>query len=166
MNGKGILIVSENQGLLKSVTECLRQMEFDVVTCREGLQRNDFFKASCIKGILLDLEMSGNDGVSMLKHLRKLHPTVPIIALSIHENVMGLVRAVEEGATDYMIKPIDPHNYERSARWYLIKGLLKKSASGVLGSLSCSRTTVRSARQSPCGLAGRAFLNSPFPSDK
>jgi len=109
MNGKGILIVSENQGLLKSVTECLRQMEFDVVTCREGLQRNDFFKASRIKGILLDLEMSSNDGVSMLKHLRKLHPTVPIIALSIHENVMGLVRAVEEGATDYMIKPIDPH---------------------------------------------------------
>ncbi len=34
------------------------------------------------------------------------------------------------------------------------------SASGVLGPLSCSRTCVRSARQSPCGLAGRAFLNT------
>ncbi|MEC4674906.1 MAG: response regulator, partial [Nitrospirota bacterium] len=72
------------------------------------LQRTGFFKASNIKGILLDLEMSGIDGMSMLKHLRKLHPTVPIIALSIQENVMGLVQAVEEGATDYMVKPIDP----------------------------------------------------------
>jgi DNA-binding response OmpR family regulator len=108
MNGKGILIVSENKDLLISVTDCLRQMEFDVVTCTEGLQRNGFFKASSIKGILLDLEMSGIDGMSMLRYLRKIHPTVPIIALSIHKNVMGLVRAVEEGATDFMVKPIDP----------------------------------------------------------
>jgi len=107
MNGKGILIVSENQDLLISVTECLRQMEFEVVASKECFQRNGFFKASFIKGILLDLEMSGIDGMSMLRYLRKIHPNVPIIALSIHENVMGLVRAVEEGATDYMLKPID-----------------------------------------------------------
>jgi len=74
MNGKGILIVSENQDLLISVTECLRQMEFEVVATKEGFQRNGFFKASSIKGILLDLEMSGIDGMSMLRYLRKIHP--------------------------------------------------------------------------------------------
>jgi hypothetical protein len=37
--------------------------------------------------------------------------------------------------------------------------MLQKSASGVLGVLSCSRTGVRSARQNACGLAGRAFFN-------
>ena len=34
-------------------------------------------------------------------------------------------------------------------------GMLKKGVSGVLGPLSCSRTPVRSARQSACGLAHR-----------
>jgi len=41
------------------------------------------------------------------------------------------------------------------------QGKLKKGVSGVLGPLSCSRTPVRSARQSACGLAERTFLNFP-----
>jgi len=43
----------------------------------------------------------------------------------------------------------------------LIRGMFKKGVSGVLGALSCSRTGVRSARQSACGLAERTFLNIP-----
>ncbi len=40
--------------------------------------------------------------------------------------------------------------------------MFKKATSGVLGSLSCSRTVVRSARQIACGLAcGRARLGAP-----
>ena len=107
MNGKQILIVSENQDVLIMLKDRLTQLEFDVVACPEGLQPENLYKSPSIKGILLDLEMSGIDGMSVLKYLRKLHPSVPIVALSINENVMGLVHAVEQGATDFMFKPID-----------------------------------------------------------
>lgn len=107
MNGKQILIVSQDQDILMFLQDRLTQMEFDVLTFSNSLQWDDLFKAPFIKGILLDLEMSSMDGMSMLKYLRRLNPAVPIVALSIHENVMGLVHAVEEGATDFMLKPID-----------------------------------------------------------
>lgn len=107
MNEKHILIVSQNEDILLFLKDRLTQMNFDVIMCPEGLQRETRFTTSIIKGILLDLEMSGIDGVSALKYLRRVHPTVPIIAMSIYENVMELVQVIEEGATDYMLKPID-----------------------------------------------------------
>jgi DNA-binding NtrC family response regulator len=109
MTGKGILIVSESQDTLIELTVCLTQLEFDVVMDPKSLKIKELSKSPHLKGIFIDLEMSGIDGMSMLRYLRKLHPSVPIIVLSIQENVMKLVRAVEEGATDFLMKPIDSH---------------------------------------------------------
>ncbi len=107
MKGKRILIVSESQDVLMFLGDWFQHMDFDVVTLSDILHREKALTAISLDGIILDLEMTAIDGLSMLKHLRRLYPSIPVMVLSIDDNAMGLVEAVKEGATDFLLKPID-----------------------------------------------------------
>ena len=57
--------------------------------------------------ILLDLVMPGTSGFELLKHIRDVSD-VPVIFLSGHDKDEDIVKALEEGADDYIVKPFSP----------------------------------------------------------
>ena len=57
--------------------------------------------------VLLDLMMPEVDGVAVLKELRRLHPTLPVIILTAVNDVGRAVEVTKLGAYDYLTKPVD-----------------------------------------------------------
>lgn len=57
--------------------------------------------------ILLDIRMPGRDGIEVLKALREQSNTMPIIMMSGHGDIPLTVRAMQEGATDFIEKPFE-----------------------------------------------------------
>lgn len=57
---------------------------------------------------LIDLGMPVIDGMTLLKHGRKLLPQLPFIVLTASESVEDAVEAMREGAMDFITKPADP----------------------------------------------------------
>ena len=83
---------------------------------RAGYQVEAFADAeSCLQGlgrilpdaICLDLNLPGMGGVETLQRIKALEPFLPVVILTADDSVHSAVRAMQEGAYDYLVKPID-----------------------------------------------------------
>lgn len=59
--------------------------------------------------ILLDIQMPGRGGLEILKEIRRLHPTVGVLMLSMHPVDQYAVRAIKAGALGYLTKERTPY---------------------------------------------------------
>lgn len=108
-----ILVVDDNVQILESLRIILKD-EFagiDVITkpsrIPEMLWRNSY------DIVMLDMnfatgETSGNEGIFWLNEIRKIDPLLPIILLTAYGDIELAVKAIREGATDFITKPWEP----------------------------------------------------------
>jgi DNA-binding NtrC family response regulator len=108
-----ILIIDDNIQILESLRILLKD-EFagiDVLSkpsrLAEMLWRNSY------DVVLLDMnfvtgETSGNEGIFWLNEIRKKDPNLPVILITAYADIELAVKAVREGATDFIAKPWDP----------------------------------------------------------
>ncbi len=54
--------------------------------------------------VLLDLKMSGMNGIEVMKHIRSMKPDLPVIVLSMHAEDQYAVRTIKAGASGYITK--------------------------------------------------------------
>lgn len=78
---------------------------YRVVPCRDGASALAVVSRARPAAVVLDLEMPGYDGFRVLSDLRKLDAAPPVLMLSGHAEPLFIVRALREGAADYMAKP-------------------------------------------------------------
>src|SRR5205085_368206 len=60
------------------------------------------------QAVLLDLRMPGIDGFEVLRRYRAQGGLAPVIALSAMDDKESVVKAMRLGASDYLVKPIEP----------------------------------------------------------
>ena len=54
--------------------------------------------------VLLDLKMSGMNGIEVMKHIKTIKPSIPVIVLSMHAEDQYAVRTIKAGASGYLTK--------------------------------------------------------------
>ena len=111
MNGK-LLIVDDHKQVLKALIQLLEQ-EFESIT---GISNPNQI-ISCINKeeydvILLDMNFSagvntGNEGIYWLNRILKAEPLAAVVMITAYSDVNLAVRAIKEGATDFVVKPWD-----------------------------------------------------------
>jgi two-component system KDP operon response regulator KdpE len=108
-----ILVVDDDENNVWLVSTILKHNGFEVVeafSAEEGLRAAYQLQPDLV---LLDIMMPNMDGWEVCSRLRELSE-VPIIFLSAKTNIKDVVRGLEEGADDYIMKPFD--NQELIAR--------------------------------------------------
>ncbi|KYC37081.1 transcriptional regulator [Scytonema hofmannii PCC 7110] len=119
-----ILIVEDNELIVKSLTALLHYQSYAVEVATNGQVAWDLVQAFNYDLILLDIMLPGLDGISLCRQLRSHGSKVPILLLtgrdSGHDKAMGL----DAGADDYVVKPFD--SKELVAR---IRALLRRNSS-------------------------------------
>jgi two-component system response regulator FixJ len=80
-----------------------------------------------IECALLDLRMPGMHGLELQNILRERHPILPLIVVSAFGKTPDIVRAVRNGAIDFLEKPIDDHVLLAAVRGALRKDHEKKT---------------------------------------
>jgi DNA-binding NtrC family response regulator len=108
-----ILIIDDNTQILESLRLLLKD-EFKTIDIvpkpsriHEMLWRNSY------DIILLDMnfamgETSGNEGIFWLNEIKKADPLLPVILITAYGDIELAVKAIREGATDFIAKPWDP----------------------------------------------------------
>ncbi len=66
--------------------------------------------------VVLDLSLKGRTGFDALAELRRLHPDVAIVVLSMHEDVLHVREALTRGALGYVVKDSSPAELEIALR--------------------------------------------------
>jgi len=102
-----VLLVEDDPRLAELVTEYLSGYEFTVDLVTRGDQALDRFKAAGPDIVVLDLMLPGLDGMVVCRQIRDLSP-VPILILTAREDTYDEVSGLEQGADDFVNKPVQP----------------------------------------------------------
>jgi two-component system response regulator MtrA len=106
MNAR-ILVVDDDTALAEMIGIVLRTEGFDPVFCADGALAVDAFRASNPDLVLLDLMLPGMDGIEICARIREESGT-PIIMLTAKSDSADVVKGLESGADDYVVKPFNP----------------------------------------------------------
>ena len=104
---KAILIVEDNEDAIRILQDRLDVWGYQVIiahTAEEGIQE---LKKKRVVGVIFELRIPVAEALIALSQLHQHYPQIPIIATSEETQRMALVEALEQGANDYVIKPID-----------------------------------------------------------
>jgi DNA-binding NtrC family response regulator len=78
---------------------------YKVIPCSRGADAGDIVKKERPSAVIVDIHMPGYDGFKVLSDLRSIPDAPPILMLSGHYDPFYVVRALKEGASDFMSKP-------------------------------------------------------------
>ncbi|WP_458776285.1 response regulator [Desulforhopalus sp. 52FAK] len=105
-----ILMVDDEEVLRESVADFLEDRDFQVITAENGFQALELFEKEQPDLILSDLRMPEMDGLELLQKISKVSPETPFIVVSGTGRISDTVQALQLGAWDYILKPVQDMN--------------------------------------------------------
>jgi two-component system OmpR family response regulator len=102
-----VMLVEDDARLAVLVTEYLAGYEFEVVQVARGDQALARFAAIAPDVVVLDLMLPGLDGMVVCRQLRAISE-MPILILTAREDSYDEVSGLEQGADDFLNKPVQP----------------------------------------------------------
>ena len=109
-----ILIIEDEEQLCRSMAEGLRMDGYETDTCFDGEEGLELCMTENYDLILLDLNLPGKDGMTVLRTLRQTDRETRVLILSARSEVEDKVEGLDAGANDYLAKPF--HLAELEAR--------------------------------------------------
>jgi two-component system response regulator MtrA len=128
-----VLVVDDDQDLAEMLGIVLTGAGIDVDLVSRGDEALEAFRNNPPDLVLLDVMLPGLDGIEVCKQIRA-ESMVPIVMLSAKGDTHDVVRGLEAGADDYMVKPFR-HQTELVAR---IRTRLRRTNTDVAGLLTIS----------------------------
>ena len=107
MANKDILIVDDDALVCESLKEMLTLEGFSADGVLDGQSALAKIQDDNYQVILSDIQMSGLNGIELLKELKGRSPETTVIFITGHGHIAGAVEAIKLGAYDYITKPID-----------------------------------------------------------
>lgn len=103
-NKKKILIIEDEATLQKALNDVLAQEGYEVLGALDGASGLDLAKKEKPDLILLDIILPKIDGFDVLKGLKEGGSKIPVIVLTNLSDINDIQKALDLGATTYLIK--------------------------------------------------------------
>lgn len=150
MAGEKILVVDDDQGLLKLMKIRLQATSYRVTVAESGEDALVRAQEDAHDLAIVDLKMAGMDGLTVLQQLQQLRPELPVIILTAHGTIASAVEATKKGAHDYLTKPFDSkdllHRIEKALEVRQLKGEVAQLRSLVQGNVHFEKVVTASEK--------------------
>ena len=109
MHDARILVAEDDPVTVRFLQSLLEEQGFEVLVAEDGRHAHELATSGSPDLIISDLVMPYRDGFGLIRALRSLEALtrVPIIILSMKDREADIVRGLEEGADDYVVKPFN-----------------------------------------------------------
>lgn len=101
-----IFVVDDEEGIRESLTDILSDEGYEVLTAGSGEEALNILRDQNPDLILLDVWLTGMDGLETLQQIKGMKPDIPVIMISGHGNIELAVKATRAGAYDFLEKPL------------------------------------------------------------
>lgn len=102
---KNILIVEGDDILLFFLQNCLTSLGYHVVCLNDGLEIPEILGQNHFDLVFLDAKLPGKDGFYWLNWFKDFNSDIPVIMASAKTGEDSRVRGLENGASDFLVKP-------------------------------------------------------------
>jgi DNA-binding NtrC family response regulator len=102
-----VLLVEDEAGIRLGIRRFLEAKGFEVTEAETYRAAAESFAARPADAVLLDNRLPDGNGIDLLARLKEIAPTVPAVVITGHGSIEEAVRAVKEGAEQFLTKPVD-----------------------------------------------------------
>lgn len=100
-----VLIVEDDAAIRRGVVDALQFVGYHTLEAARGPDGLAMALRDEYSLLLLDLVLPGGDGLQILKEVRRVRPTAPVIILTARGDESDRVEGLRQGADDYVVKP-------------------------------------------------------------
>ena len=147
-----ILVVEDERALCETIVRSLRRLAYSVDFCYDGNKAIELLGVERYDLVLLDLNLPGADGMTVLRTLRQTDRDTKVLILSARSEVADKVEGLDAGANDYLAKPF--HLEELEAR---IRSLTRRQFTQNDVVLTCGKLSF-DTKTRIAGAAGQELL--------
>jgi len=120
MRNLPVLIVEDDPDLLEALCATLKLDGYTTLAASSGEQAIDLLRTHPAGLVISDVQMRPMDGYTLLQAIKRSHPWIPVVLMTAYGEVDKAVAAMRSGASDYLLKPFDPHSLLAHVRHYLL----------------------------------------------
>jgi len=124
MRSDKILVIDDDRNFLEVVRIPLERANYSVVTASREEEGVEAARKEMPDLSIVDLQLTHQDGVSLMLHLHATAPDMPVIILTGHGSIESAVDAMRRGAYSYITKPVDHRELLLQVEKALEKGRL------------------------------------------
>jgi two-component system OmpR family response regulator len=95
-----ILIVDDEEELVTTLVERMELRGLQAVGVTKGLEAVDLVERESFDVVVLDVKMPGEDGVEIMKRIKKIRPDLPVILLTGHMSMEASEEGLKAGAIE------------------------------------------------------------------
>lgn len=132
-----LLVVDDEPDIRDALEEYFVSHGYAIHAVGNAAQARAIARSRAIDLALLDIQMPGEDGLSLARHLRECHASMAIVLLTCADTVVDRVVGLEIGADDDVAKPFDPR--ELLAR---VKSVLRRTSPSARANLGGERVRI------------------------
>ena len=103
-----ILLIEDDVAFCKLLEKFLIKKSYDVTATFSAAEAKSKIKSNEFDLIITDLRLPDSDGIILMSEIKSTHPNVPVILMTGYSDVSTAVKAIKNGAADYISKPFNP----------------------------------------------------------
>jgi len=107
MNDFSMLVVEDDTQLREAIIDTLCLQKIKVHEASSAEAAIEFLKRNSVDMILSDISMGALSGFDLLNHVKSQYPAIPMVLMTAYGEVEKAVQAIQQGATDYLVKPFE-----------------------------------------------------------
>jgi DNA-binding response OmpR family regulator len=118
-----VLLVEDDHDIAEPLARALAREGYEVTTAGDGRVALAAVLDAPPDLIILDVGLPGMDGLEVCRHVRDVHPGVPILMLTARDGELETVAGLDAGADDYVTKP-----FRLAVLLARVRAMLRRSA--------------------------------------
>jgi DNA-binding NtrC family response regulator len=122
-----ILVVDDDREFADSMAEHMAGLGYSISVAYNGSEGVEKFRAGAFHVVLTDLQMPGMDGMGLMREIKRLDGRCVVVVITGFGTVESAVKAIRDGAYDFITKPVKLERLEIVlARALEKRGLVKQ----------------------------------------
>ncbi len=109
-----VLVIDDDEDFAVSVSDLLGMWDYSSVLANSAEQARGSIGDPRVKVALVDVRIGRDNGIDLLEELRPVRPDVVYVVMTAYSSTDTAVRALHEGAYDYLAKPFDARDLRRT----------------------------------------------------
>ncbi len=113
MNTPLTLIVDDEPDIRELLEITLSRMDIHSISAEDVSSAKAILARHSINLCLTDMKLPDGDGLDLVEHIRQNHPSIPVAVITAHGSVETAIKAMKNGAFDFISKPVDLSSLRR-----------------------------------------------------
>lgn len=116
MQTQSILVVDDEPEMRAALSHSLIHSGYAVETVSNGFDALEKIKKEKFNVVITDVKMPEMSGMEVLGEVKKISPQIPVVMITAYGTISNAVEAMQEGASDYILKPFSSEVLEATVK--------------------------------------------------